>query len=218
MREKETLKVIGLAPDDVCSGITAGYYKVHPDMKAELLYGVRYEFPAHILLMLDKARNNKIDLKELCQLNFLIGECYAKAANELISEFKNPDFIANSEIKIFHYPYDEKIDNLSKKSILTVGESALIAKQTNCLTISNFAEADIAVGGQGAPLSAFAYEKWFRNSIILEISEASNVTVISDNNPTLGFESGCGSLMIDYCTQKLFQQKNDNNGHNQKKS
>ena len=115
---------------------------------------------------------------------------------------------------IYHYPFDEKIDDISLKSTLQIGESSVIAKETGCLTISNFREADIAVGGQGAPLVCFADEKWFRgkNIAVQNIGGISNVTVISQNIDTYGFDTGLGNIMIDYCMNKFYNKPFDEDG------
>ena len=87
----------------------------------------------------------------------------------------------------------------------------------------NFREKDIAVGGQGAPLVCFADEKWFKSKYknengdyksfaIQNIGGISNVTVVSNDYDTFGFDTGCGNIMIDYCTQKLFNKKYDKDG------
>ena len=88
----------------------------------------------------------------------------------------------------------------------------MISALTGCPTISNFREKDIAVGGQGAPLVCFADEKWFSNAVVQNIGGISNVTVVSDDCATFGFDTGCGNIMIDYCTQKFFNRKYDKDG------
>ena len=84
------------------------------------------------------------------------------------------------------------------------------------MTIANFRTADIAQGGQGAPLVCFADEKWFKNKgknfAIQNIGGISNVTVISNKCTTFGFDNGLGNIMIDYCAKKYFNEEYDKNG------
>lgn len=94
----------------------------------------------------------------MCQLNFAAGKCFADAANTLIAEFGKPDLISSHGQTIYHYPFDEKLDGISLKSTLQIGESSVIAHETGCMVVSNFREKDIAAGGQGAPLVCFADE------------------------------------------------------------
>ena len=139
-------------------------------------------------------------------------EAMALAAKILIEEFGKPDFISSHGQTVYHYPYDEKLDNISLKSTLQIGESSIIAHDTGCMVISDFRSKDIACNGQGAPLVCFADEKWFKNSLIQNIGGISNVTVVSDKCETFGFDNGCGNIMIDYCVQKFFNQKFDKDG------
>lgn len=212
MEEKEPKKIIGLMSGTSCDSIDAGLCEVYPDMSVKLIQGINHPYPEHIRAKLFSAFRGDISIKELCQLNFAVGKCFADAANILIGEFGKPDLIASHGQTVYHYPYDEKLDNISLKSTLQIGESAVISKETGCTTISNFREADIAQGGQGAPLVCFADEKWFKNSLVQNIGGISNVTVVSDEVATFGFDTGCGNIMIDYCVQKFFSQKYDKDG------
>ena len=221
--EKETKKVIALMSGTSCDSIDAGLCEVHPDLSVKLIHGINHSYPEHIRSKIFSAFRGDITVKELCQLNFAVGKCFADAANILINEFGKPDFISSHGQTIYHYPFDEKLDNISLKSTLQIGESSIIAKETGCSVISNFREADIAYGGQGAPLVCFADEKWWQgkykndnnkplNFAIQNIGGISNVTVVSNDCDTFGFDTGCGNIMIDYCTQKFFNQKYDKNG------
>ena len=212
MEEKEVKRVIGLMSGTSCDSIDAGLCEVYPDMSVKLIQGINHPYPEHIRAKIFSAFRGDISVKELCQLNFAVGKCFADAANILIGEFGKPDLISSHGQTAYHYPYDEKLDDISLKSTLQIGESSVIAKETGCMTISNFRENDIAHGGQGAPLVCFADEKWFRNSLVQNIGGISNVTVVSDDCDTFGFDTGCGNIMIDYCVQKLFGQKYDKDG------
>lgn len=212
MDEKETKKIIGLMSGTSCDSIDAAYCEVNPDFSVNLIHGINFSYPEHIKAKIFSAFRGEISIKELCQLNFAVGKCFADAANILISEFGKPDLISSHGQTIYHYPYDEKLDNISLKSTLQIGESSIISKETGCMTISNFREKDIAYNGQGAPLVCFADEKWFKNSLVQNIGGISNVTVVSDDCETFGFDTGCGNIMIDYCTQKFFGKKFDKDG------
>ncbi len=224
--EKEPKTVIALMSGTSCDSIDAGICEVMPDMSVKLLKGINHPYPEHIRAKLFQAFRGEINIKELCQLNFAVGKCFADAANILIGEFGKPDFISSHGQTVYHYPYDEKLDNISLKSTLQIGESSVIAKETGCMVISNFREKDIAYGGQGAPLVCFADEKWWgsggiwahdesqnsKNFAIQNIGGISNVTVVSGEYDTFGFDTGCGNIMIDYCVQKFFGQKYDKDG------
>ena len=212
MEEKEPKKIIGLMSGTSCDSIDAGLCEVYPDMSVSLLKGINFPYPEHIREKIFYAFRGEISIKELCQLNFAVGKCFADASNILIKQFGKPDFIASHGQTVFHYPFDETLDGVSLKSTLQIGESSVIAKETGCMVISNFREKDIAFGGQGAPLVCYADDKWFKNALVQNIGGISNVTVISDDCETYGFDNGCGNIMIDYCMQKFFNKKYDEDG------
>ena len=217
MNELESKRVIALMSGTSCDSIDAGLCEVHPDMSVELIKGINYKYPPHIREKIFQIFRGEGSVKDLCMMNFAIGECFAQAANTIIEEFGKPDFISSHGQTVYHYPFDEKIDDVSLKSTLQIGESSVIAQKTGCMTISNFREADIAQGGQGAPLVCFADEKWFRgkyekNFAIQNIGGISNVTVVSKDFDTFGFDTGAGNIIIDYCAQKFFNIPYDKDG------
>ena len=223
LEEKESKKIIGLMSGTSCDSIDAALCEVQPDLSVKFIHGINYPYPEHIRAKIFQAFRDELGVKEICRLNFAVGKCFADACNVIISEFGKPDLIASHGQTIYHYPFDEKLDNISLKSTLQIGESSIISTETGCTTISNFREKDIAAGGQGAPLVCFADEKWFKckykndngqyeNFAIQNIGGISNVTVVSAEYETFGFDTGCGNIMLDYCVQKLFNKKYDKDG------
>lgn len=216
MEELESKKVIALMSGTSCDSIDAGLCEVFPDKSVKLIQGINYKYPEHVKAKIFQLFRGEGSIKDVCQMNFVIGKCFAEAAKVLISEFGKPDFISSHGQTIFHYPFDEKIDDISMKSTLQIGESSVIAQETGCLTISNFRESDMAQNGQGAPLVCFADEMWFKNKgknfAIQNIGGISNVTVVSKDFDTFGFDTGLGNIMIDYCVGKYFGKTYDKDG------
>ena len=215
MEELQTKKVIGLMSGTSCDSIDAGFCEVALDLSVKLIKGINYPYPNEIREMIFKAFRGEINIKELCQLNFAIGHCFASASNILIKEFGKPDFISSHGQTVYHYPYDDFIEEINLKSTLQIGENSVISADTGCKVISNFREKDIACGGQGAPLTCFADSIWFKGlkgALIQNIGGISNVTVVSPDCEVFGFDTGCGNIMIDYCANKFFNRKYDKDG------
>lgn len=216
MCELESKKIIGLMSGTSCDSIDAGLCVVNPDLSCELIAGINYKYPVHIREKIFQMFRGESSIKDICQMNFAIGECFANACNVLISEHGKPDLIASHGQTVFHSPKEEKLDEVSLRSTLQIGESSVIAEKTGCMVVSNFREADIAAGGEGAPLVCFADEKWFKplrkNVLVQNIGGISNVTVVSREGDTFGFDTGLGNIMIDYCMNKFFNKPYDEDG------
>ena len=221
MEELKTKKVIALMSGTSCDSIDVGLCEVMPDLSCKLIEGINFKYPEHVREKLFDFFAQNVTLKDVCQMNFVVGQCFADAANELIKKHGKPDFISSHGQTVFHYPFDDTLDGISLKSTLQIGESSVIAQKTGCMTISNFREADIAQGGHGAPLVCFADEKWginilkeggFSGIAFQNIGGISNVTVVSRDYATFGFDTGVGNIMIDYCCSKFFDMPYDKDG------
>lgn len=216
MQELETKTIISLMSGTSCDSIDVGLCEVMPNLTCKLIDGINVKYPQEVREQLFKFFAQQATLEDICRMNFVVGKCFADAANAMIKKHGKPDFISSHGQTVFHYPFDTPIAGISSKSTLQIGESSVIAQETGCMTISNFREADIAQGGQGAPLVCFADEKFFhnlgKNVAIQNIGGIANVTVVSREHETFGFDTGIGNIMIDYCTQKFFGMPYDTDG------
>jgi anhydro-N-acetylmuramic acid kinase len=221
MTNKLTSKlVIGLMSGTSVDGIDACLAKINPDFSFEILESLVLDYPENIKKSIFNIFENKSSIEELCWLNFVIGEYFAKAANELIKKAgissQYIDLIGSHGQTVFHRPSDEYINEYSKKSTLQIGEPSIIAERTGIVTIADFRPADIAAGGQGAPLVCYADELLFKSDTlsraIQNIGGMANVTVLSPQGTTFAFDTGPGNVIIDYCAKKFFKQDCDNEG------
>jgi len=212
--------VISLMSGTSVDGIDACLAKINPDLSFEIIDSLVWDYPENIRQNIFKIFENKASLEEICWMNFIIGEYFAQAALELTKKAgitpKEVDLIGSHGQTVYHKPVDEYINGLNKKSTLQIGESAIIAERTGITTISDFRPADIAAGGQGAPLVCFADEIIFKSSTVTRaiqnIGGMANVTVVNPEMDTFAFDTGPGNVMIDYCAKKFFIQEYDKDG------
>ncbi len=143
-------------------------------------------------------------LEEICRLNFRLGEIFAAAVLELLSRAKvfaaDVFCIGSHGQTIYHIPGD---------STLQIGDGAVIAQKTGIVTVADFRPADIAAGGQGAPLIPYFDQLVFgrdpQTSAVQNIGGIGNVTVVGQNTdklPWLAFDTGPGNMIIDFMAEK----------------
>ena len=200
-------------------GIDACLAKIFDDLSFEIICSHSLEYPKEVQAKLLKTANNEARTDDVCFLNFVVGELFAKCANELIqkSHLKNYniDFISSHGQTIFHIPTEKEIGEIKTKSTLQIGDISVISEKTGILTVGDFRTKDIAAGGLGAPLVPFADEILFgkgKNRAIQNIGGISNVTVLSNKVDTFAFDNGPGNMLIDYFMNKLFKLQYDKNG------
>jgi len=97
-----------------------------------------------------------------------------------------------------------------KKSTLQIGEPAVIAHETGIPTIADFRVADMAAGGQGAPLVSYPDYLLFRNSEktvgLLNIGGIANLTVLPANgtfDAVSAADTGPGNMCIDAVVSEI---------------
>ena len=99
-----------------------------------------------------------------------------------------------------------------KKSTLQIGEPAVIAHETGIPTIADFRVADMAAGGQGAPLVSYPDYLLFHNSMktvgLLNIGGIANLTVLPANgtfDSVCAADTGPGNMCIDAVITEIMQ-------------
>ncbi|MGH1471127.1 MAG: anhydro-N-acetylmuramic acid kinase [Cellvibrionaceae bacterium] len=151
--------------------------------------------------------DNEID--KMGVLDQKLGEIFAEAANELIQKagLKRTQIsaIGSHGQTIRHRPEG----SLSRPFTLQIADPNTIAENTSITTVADFRRRDMAAGGQGAPLVPAFHESVFSSQhidrIILNIGGISNITVLSNKNKTIGYDTGPGNALMD---DWIYKKKN----------
>lgn len=150
------------------------------------------------------------------ELGYVFGEAVLSFYEDENVNYKDISFIASHGQTIYHIPSDH--DGYLRSS-LQLGEGSIISELTKTTVVSNFRLADIASGGQGAPLVPYAdyilFSKKDISRAIHNIGGISNMTYLkkgSNLDEVIAFDSGPGNMMINKACQTLYQKEYDNQG------
>lgn len=168
-----------------------------------------FPFPAAVQkAILQLAEGRPATTGAISQLNFLLGEIFAAAALAACRKFRvSPariDVIGSHGQTVFHQGKPALFLGRSVASTLQIGEPSVIAARTGITTVGDFRPADMAEGGQGAPLVPFVDFLLYRHARMsraaLNIGGIANVTVIPAGatlENVFAFDTGPGNMVID---------------------
>lgn len=219
MTDTKNTLAIGLMSGTSLDGVDACLVEISEccDVKIKETYSLDYG--KDIQTKLFEMANNIGSIKDVCIMNFILGEIYANCTLELIKKAgiktKDVEYIASHGQTIFHHPKSTDCSGIQANSTLQIGDISVISDKTGITTIGDFRTKDMSAGGQGAPLVPFADEIIFKRDksrAIQNIGGIGNVTLLSPDVETFAFDTGAGNMMIDYCTKKFFHKPFDKDG------
>ena len=220
--------VLGMMSGTSVDGIDVSLVRISgapPHLQIKLLHHTAIPFPAAVRKeILRVAEQNPVTSGELSQLHSRLGNIYADAALTACKKFRiSPrkiDLIGNHGQTIFHQGKPVGYLGAKTASTLQIGEGAVIAARTGITTVSDFRPADMALGGNGAPLVPFADYALYRHPklgrVSLNIGGIANITVIPANakpSQVFAFDTGPGNMLIDALVSHFTQgrQRYDEN-------
>lgn len=216
---KKFKTVISLMSGTSLDSIDACLLKIFDDLSFEILGSHSLMYPVEIQDKLLELANNIGSVKDVCYMNFVVGELFANTVNELLKKYSlkssDIDFISTHGQTIFHIPFEIELSGIKTKSTLQIGDISVISHKTGITTVGDFRTKDIASCGHGAPLVPFADKILFgldKNRLIQNIGGISNVTVLSKDCEIFAFDNGVGNMLIDYFVKKLFNKNYDKDG------
>lgn len=216
---KESRLVVGLMSGTSVDGIDAALVEIagHGEhSKVKLRAFGSYPFPPEIRAKVFRLFNPKeARVDTICQLDFLLGEIFAAAVQRLLKEndiaAEQVDIVATAGQTIWHDPQPVVEPNvgwidhpIATRSTFAIGQSAVIAERTGITTVGDLRVRDVAAGGHGAPLIAYADWVLLRDEklgrCVQNIGGIGNVTYLPPGakpEDVVAFDTGPGNMVID---------------------
>ncbi|MBR1375266.1 MAG: anhydro-N-acetylmuramic acid kinase [Cardiobacteriaceae bacterium] len=185
--------------------------------KWQIIAQESFDFPVQLRAdILDIANNKALPISKIAQIDQELGEIYAQSINKTLTKndisAKNIQAIGLHGQTVYH-----KIETNSRCS-LQLGNPNIVAVQTQIPVVADFRRKDIAFGGQGAPLVPRFHQELYQHSnysttVVLNIGGIANISVIQQNQATIGYDISVGNLLLDYLAEKNLGEKFDRDGN-----
>ncbi len=207
-REHRRLAV-GLMAGTSLDGVDAALVEItgaleRPGVKLLKFITVAYPTNLHTRL-LHISGGGTTKAAEISELNFRVGEAFARAARQVCRgarlDPRRLTVIGSHGQTIFHQGSPA---GKTRTSTLQIGEPAVIARLAGVPVVADFRTADLAAGGEGAPLVPMVDYLLLgderEGTIALNIGGIANLTIIPARArpaDVFGFDTGPGNMVMD---------------------
>ncbi|MBY6204684.1 anhydro-N-acetylmuramic acid kinase [Halomonas denitrificans] len=171
------------------------------DLRAELLAGRTLAYPEGLRADLDalRADPDAFPAARLAALDAAVGDAFANAAEALVAE----SGLARSAIRaigshgqtVLHRP------DADRPHTVQVGDPSRIAAALGVDVIADLRRADVAAGGQGAPLAPLLHRALLHRPgerrAVVNLGGIANVTRLDADGAVSGFDTGPASCFLD---------------------
>ncbi|WP_447973743.1 anhydro-N-acetylmuramic acid kinase [Nitrospira sp. Kam-Ns4a] len=211
------MHVIGLMSGTSGDGVDAALVSIEGtghDLKVAPLASLTLRYPPALRQRLLAAAAGGT-VAEVCHLNAVLGEWFARAARRVAARaglrLADVHLIGSHGQTIHHLPNQVREPGVGwVRSTLQIAEPAVIAERTGLTTVADFRQRDLAAGGQGAPLTPYVHYLLFRDPgrsrLIVNLGGISNVTYLPAGGAltdVLAFDTGPGNMVLDALVHRL---------------
>jgi anhydro-N-acetylmuramic acid kinase len=162
---------------------------------------------------------------QMSRLNWRLGEIYAGCVEKVAEKFGVRVGLVGCHGQTVQHETRARrarggrVRTAERSTTWQMGEAAVVAERMRCPVVSDFRPADVAAGGEGAPLVPMLDWCLFRSAkvsrVLLNLGGIANLTAIPAGaglEDVVAFDTGPGNMVVDHCMATLFGKKFDRGG------
>ncbi|MDH5378709.1 MAG: anhydro-N-acetylmuramic acid kinase, partial [Gammaproteobacteria bacterium] len=211
-------------PSHIYLGLMSGTSMDGVDAAAVEFSGEDYKVlgSSHLELPADLAKQlyqlclpGKNEIEAMAEADIKVAKLFSKAVDKLLSKLN----LSRNRVAAIG-SHGQTIRHLPELgTTIQIGDPNVIAHETGILTVADFRRADMAAGGQGAPLVPAFHKKIFQDEaehrVILNIGGIANITQLpslQSNGTVIGYDTGPGNGLMNMWAQQQLNRAFDEGG------
>ena len=191
---------IGLISGTSADGIDAALVRFEHD-QPQLVHALTHAWPDTLRTQILRLAQDEttLDLDAFGRLDIAVGQTFADAVDALLAQSGTPassvHAVGSHGQTIRHRPSGEH------PFTLQIGNASVIAERCGIDVVADLRSADVAAGGQGAPLlpavHAMLLNAAGRTRVVLNLGGIANITVLAADGRVFGFDTGPANGLMD---------------------
>ncbi|MFN4263155.1 MAG: anhydro-N-acetylmuramic acid kinase [Thioalkalivibrionaceae bacterium] len=178
-------------------------------------------YPADLRAHLDELLSaDAVSLADIAILDARIGQHFASTAAELLRQAGLParalGGVGHHGQTLHHGAGSRAATPQRPHYTWQAGDPFYISETLAVPVWHDFRRADIAAGGEGAPLACGLHDIWLRDNnetrIVINLGGIANITVLAPGQAVIGFDTGPANTLLDLNAQRVLGQAFDDAG------
>ncbi len=224
-RPPKALTVAGIMSGTSADGIDVAFARIAPTRVSipsiKLLGHRAFPYPKTVRAAVLAAMSSApASTAELSRLHWRLGQLYADAVQKTSAELNlQPTLIGLHGQTIYHQAAAAPYLGKPIRATWQLGEPAVVRERFGVPVVSDFRPADLAAGGQGAPLVPMLdfvlFRSSTRNRLLLNLGGIANLTVLpaaAALDDLIAFDTGPANMVLDDLMYRLFGRHLDRSG------
>jgi anhydro-N-acetylmuramic acid kinase len=206
---------VGLISGTSADGIDAALVRFEHD-KPQLLHALTHAWPDALRTQVLRVAQDEttLDLDAFGRLDVAVGQTFADAVAALLvqsgTSASSVHAVGSHGQTVRHRPSGEH------PFTLQIGNASVIAERCGIDVVADFRSADVAAGGQGAPLLPAVHAMLLnapgRTRVVLNLGGIANITVLAADGRVFGFDTGPANGLMDAWCLRHRGEAFDRNG------
>jgi len=171
-------------------------------LKIQFINEQAFRFSTSLRKELAKATEQLLKVDELSRLHHDLGRFYVKCFKKLPASMRKSAVIGLHGQTVFHE---------APRATLQIGEASYLAAHAKVPVVADFRVADLALGGQGAPIATLFHHLTFaKNKKVVAVHNLggiSNLSLLAQQKVLQSFDTGPANMLIDMCVKKKTRNK-----------
>ncbi|WP_103028442.1 anhydro-N-acetylmuramic acid kinase [Salinibacter altiplanensis] len=219
--------VVGLMSGTSLDGVDAALVQLDGSgtpltMEAEAFVHVPYAESLRALIRTTTVPDSS-SIQDVARLDARIAEAYVEAVDRVLADGDaaraDLDLVGAHGQTVCHCPEPTDCAGEDVRATLQLGNPSTLATRLDVPVVGNFRAADLALGGQGAPLVPYVDVVTFTDAEaprgLLNLGGIANLTVLPTGgapDEVRAFDTGPANMVIDALAARLFDASHDPDG------
>ena len=211
----KAMVVAGVMSGTSADGVDVALVRVSPGRggmpELEVLGHWEFPYAEAVRAAVLRAAGGEMKVAEVSRLHWELGAVYAECVEEAcVASGVTLELVGMHGQTIYHE---------APRATWQIGEAAVVRQRLGVPVISDFRPADMAAGGQGAPLVPMLDYCMFRsetkNRVLLNLGGIANLTAIRAGaglEDVIAFDTGPANMVVDALMQRLYGRNYDCGG------